>query len=117
MRPAIPSLRMLPIYVHSAVMPSAAYITAKRCVDIVVSALLLVVCVPIFLLLALLIKVTDGGSIFFRQKRVGQHGAHFDFYKFRSMCVNAEVLKAGLLNQNKHAHSITFKMCSDPRVT
>lgn len=117
-RPALPSIRMLPVYVHSAAMPSAAYITAKRWIDIAVSATLLIFCAPLFLLLALLIKMTDGGSVFFRQKRVGQNGVQFDFYKFRSMCVNAEALKAELMKLNKHsAKSITFKMCCDPRVT
>jgi lipopolysaccharide/colanic/teichoic acid biosynthesis glycosyltransferase len=41
----------------------------------------------------------------------------FDFFKFRSMIVNAEAKKAELLKMNKHGNSITFKMCRDPRVT
>ena len=55
--------------------------------------------------------------MFFRQKRVGLNGRVFDFFKFRSMIVNAEAKKAELLKMNKHANSITFKMCRDPRVT
>lgn len=108
---------MIPVYVHSAVMPSAAYIAAKRAVDVVVSATMLVLLAPLFLIMAVLIKLTDGGPIFFRQKRVGQHGVPFDFIKFRSMVVNAEDLKGELLKHNKHGSSITFKMCRDPRVT
>ncbi len=110
-------MRLLPVYVHSAVMPSAAYMTAKRTVDVLVSATMLILLSPLFLILALLIKLTDGGAVFFRQKRVGWNGVTFDFFKFRSMCVNAEALKAELLKQNKHSNSITFKMCRDPRVT
>ncbi len=72
---------------------------------------------PLFLIICLCIKLTDNGSVFFRQKRVGYNGHAFDFYKFRSMCVNAEALKAELMRQNKHSNSITFKMCRDPRVT
>src|SRR5262249_43892643 len=85
--------------------------------DVVVSASMLLLLSPLFILIALLIKLTDGGPVFFRQKRVGQNGVAFDFVKFRSMVGNAEALKADLLNHNKHASSITFKMCRDPRVT
>jgi lipopolysaccharide/colanic/teichoic acid biosynthesis glycosyltransferase len=116
-RIAKPSIRMMPVYVHSAVMPSAAYVAAKRALDVVVSATMLVFLSPLFLILTLLIKLTDGGPVFFRQKRVGENGFAFDFVKFRSMCVNAEALKPELIKQNKHANSITFKMCRDPRVT
>jgi lipopolysaccharide/colanic/teichoic acid biosynthesis glycosyltransferase len=108
---------MIPVYVHSAVMPSAAYVAAKRAIDVVVSAGMLLLLSPLFILIALLIKLTDGGPVFFRQKRVGQNGVAFDFVKFRSMIGNAESLKADLLKHNKHASSITFKMCRDPRVT
>lgn len=107
----------MPVYVHSAIMPSAAYVAAKRALDVVASATTLVLLSPLFMVLSLLIKLTDGGPVFFRQKRVGHNGIAFDFVKFRSMCVNAEALKAELLRQNKHANSITFKMCRDPRVT
>ncbi len=107
----------MPVYVHSAITPSAAYVAAKRALDVVASATTLVLLSPLFMVLSLLIKLTDGGPVFFRQKRVGHNGIAFDFIKFRSMCVNAEALKAELLRQNKHANSITFKMCRDPRVT
>jgi len=107
----------MPVYVHSAVMPSAAYMAAKRAIDVVVSATMLILLSPMFLVLSVLIKFTDGGSVLFRQKRVGQNGFAFDFIKFRSMCVNAEALKANLMKQNKHMNSITFKMSHDPRVT
>jgi lipopolysaccharide/colanic/teichoic acid biosynthesis glycosyltransferase len=117
LRQAPPATRMLPVFVYSAVMPSAAYIASKRAIDVVISASLLVALSPLFLIIALLIKLTDGGAIYFRQKRVGQNGVAFDFYKFRSMCANAESLKAELIRQNKHKNSVTFKMCRDPRVT
>jgi lipopolysaccharide/colanic/teichoic acid biosynthesis glycosyltransferase len=78
---------------------------------------MLIVLSPLFLTVALCVKLTDGGPIFFRQKRVGLNGRVFDFFKFRSMIVNAEAKKAELLKMNKHGNSITFKMCRDPRVT
>jgi len=116
-RLAGPGVRLLPVYVHSAVMPSAAYIAAKRGLDVIVSGTMLILLSPLFLVLSLMIKLTDGGSVFFRQKRVGWNGVEFDFYKFRSMVANAEALKTELMKQNKHSNSITFKMCRDPRVT
>jgi lipopolysaccharide/colanic/teichoic acid biosynthesis glycosyltransferase len=97
--------------------PSAAYTTAKRLLDLVVSLALLAALSPLFLVVALCVKLTDGGPVFFRQKRVGLNGRVFDFYKFRSMVVDAEARKAELLKLNKHGNSITFKMCRDPRVT
>jgi lipopolysaccharide/colanic/teichoic acid biosynthesis glycosyltransferase len=116
-RTAPPAVATLPVYVRSTAGPSAAYTTAKRLLDIGVSITLLMVLSPLFLIVALCVKLTDGGPVFFRQKRVGLNGRVFDFIKFRSMVVDAEFRKAELLKLNKHGNSITFKMCRDPRVT
>jgi exopolysaccharide biosynthesis polyprenyl glycosylphosphotransferase len=116
-RSAPPAVATLPVYVRSTAGPSAAYQTAKRLIDIGVALTLLTVLSPLFLIVALCVKLTDGGPVFFRQKRVGLNGRVFDFYKFRSMVVDAELRKAELLKLNKHGNSITFKMCRDPRVT
>lgn len=117
LRPASTSVRMLPVYMRSTQGPSTAYLTAKRMADIVVAGTMLICLAPVFLIVSLCVKFTDGGSVFFRQKRVGRDGRVFDFYKFRSMVLDAEAKKAELMRQNKHANSITFKMCRDPRVT
>src|SRR5262245_29329440 len=116
-RTAQPATKLLPVYVRSTVEPSAAYMTTKRLIDVSVSLALLIVLSPLFLIVALCIKLTDGGPVFFRQKRVGLNGRVFDFFKFRSMVVDAEAKKAELMRMNKHKNSITFKMCRDPRVT
>ena len=116
-RPAPPVVAMLPVYLRSTAGPSAAYLTTKRLLDITVALTALVVLSPLFLIVALCVKLTDGGPVFFRQKRVGLNGLVFDFFKFRSMCVDAEARKAELLRLNKHGNSITFKMLRDPRVT
>ncbi len=113
-RPVLPGVRTLPVYVRSAVLPTAAYCAAKRLVDVVFAATLVVVFSPIFLIVSLLIKVTDGGAVFFRQQRVGLDGIAFWFYKFRSMVPDAEERKSELAGQNKHHNSITFKMLRDP---
>jgi lipopolysaccharide/colanic/teichoic acid biosynthesis glycosyltransferase len=116
-RPAPPTVALLPVYLRSTTGPTAAYTTAKRLLDMAVSLAMLAVLSPLFLVVALCVKLTDGGPVFFRQKRVGLNGRVFDFFKFRSMIVNAEAKKAELLKMNKHGNSITFKMCRDPRVT
>lgn len=89
----------------------------KRTIDIVGSLTLLIVGSPIFLLVAILIKLTDGGPVLFWQTRVGYRGREFPFPKFRSMVTNAEELKKKLLDQNDHEDSVTFKMKRDPRIT
>jgi lipopolysaccharide/colanic/teichoic acid biosynthesis glycosyltransferase len=89
----------------------------KRTVDIVVALLMLVALLPIFLLIAALIKLTDRGPVLFWQARVGRWGREFPFPKFRSMVTNAEKLKDQLLTQSHHKESVTFKMKRDPRVT
>jgi lipopolysaccharide/colanic/teichoic acid biosynthesis glycosyltransferase len=111
------AVTLLPVYLRSTTGPSAAYLTAKRLLDIGVALAMLGVLSPLFLIVALCVKLTDGGPVFFRQKRVGLNGKVFDFFKFRSMVVDAEARKAELMQLNKHANSITFKMCRDPRVT
>ena len=60
----------------------------KRLMDIVGSALTLVLCAPLFLIMALAIKASSKGPVFFRQQRVGQYGRRFTFLKFRSMHIN-----------------------------
>lgn len=88
----------------------------KRALDIVGSAAALVALAPLFLVVALLIKL-DGGPVFFMQTRVGRHGRTFRMFKFRSMCRNAEQKLRELLAHNQHATGVTFKIKDDPRIT
>ena len=89
----------------------------KRSFDIVFSALALVLLFPLFLVVAILIKATSRGPVFFVQIRVGKYGRPFPFYKFRSMYRDAEKRKAELLAQNQSADGVIFKMKKDPRIT
>jgi lipopolysaccharide/colanic/teichoic acid biosynthesis glycosyltransferase len=89
----------------------------KRSFDILVSFLLLLACIPIFLLIALLVKLEDGGPVMFPQIRVGRYGRHFRMYKIRSMCLDAEQRLKDLIQKNHHAEGITFKIKDDPRIT
>ena len=89
----------------------------KRFLDILLSLIALIVLMPLFVILALIIKLTSPGPVFFVQVRVGQFGRPFNFYKFRSMYIDAEKRKAELLSQNQSADGVIFKMKDDPRIT
>lgn len=92
------------------------YAAAKRVFDMVFAlALLAALAVPM-LIVALLIKLTSRGPVFFKQVRVGRGGRHFWCYKFRSMCVDAESRKETLMHLNE-ANGPVFKIKHDPRVT
>ena len=107
------------IDVPSAVGPldGLFYGSIKRCMDIVISATALLILSPLLLLSAVVVKVTDGGSVFYKHTRVGEGGSEFTCYKFRSMVVNAEKMKAELAFFNSHDDHRTFKIPNDPRVT
>ncbi|MFW6639708.1 sugar transferase [Nocardiopsis algeriensis] len=89
---------------------------AKGAFDRCAAALALILLSPLFLVLAVLVRAEDGGPVFFGQTRVGRGGAEFTVYKFRTMVVGAEALKAALRPLNEH-NGVLFKMRQDPRVT
>lgn len=93
------------------------YEAFKRAADVILSFAGLILLSPLLMLIALAIKLSDGGPVLYTQLRVGQRGKTFRFYKFRSMIVNAEELKLTLLAQNQHSDQRTFKMADDPRIT
>ena len=87
----------------------------KRALDVIGSALLLLLFLPVIALVALLIKLQDGGPIIYRRRVVGPKG-EFDAFKLRSMRVDADEV----LNRNpemRHEFELNFKLKSDPRVT
>ncbi|MBI5027854.1 MAG: sugar transferase, partial [Actinobacteria bacterium] len=88
----------------------------KRTFDVLGSAVLLLLAAPVMGLVALAIRLEDGGPIMFRQPRVGLRGEVFECLKFRSMCVDAEERLAALVAQNEGAGPL-FKMTQDPRIT
>ena len=89
----------------------------KRMFDIAASITLMVLLLPVFLGVALAIRLESPGPILFKQKRVGRWGRLFTMWKFRSMYMDAEERKAELMAQNEMAGGVTFKMKDDPRVT
>jgi lipopolysaccharide/colanic/teichoic acid biosynthesis glycosyltransferase len=88
----------------------------KRGLDVVISALLLLVLLPVFLLLGFLVKISSRGPVFYSWRVVGKNGRPFVGYKFRSMVANADELKAGLEAENEMTGPV-FKLTRDPRVT
>ncbi len=101
---------------------------AKRGMDILGSLFLLVLLSPVFLVIAVAIKLTSRGPIMFRQQRIGEHGTSFTFLKFRSMFVNNDAsqhkdyvrkLIAGQAAKQptNGAGDGIFKLTNDPRIT
>ena len=88
----------------------------KRTGDLLAAAALLLVALPIFLAAAIMIRMEDGGPVFFRQIRIGRDGRPFEMLKFRSMRTNAERERASLLHETDR-DDMCFKMRVDPRVT
>ncbi|GGL87328.1 polyprenyl glycosylphosphotransferase [Nakamurella endophytica] len=90
----------------------------KRVFDIVGASVLLALLTPVFVGLGLAVKLTDRGSVFFRQQRVGLNGRSFKMIKFRSMVPNAEALLPQLMLAERDAgNTVLFKQKNDPRVT
>jgi len=92
----------------------------KRILDMVLTFLLLLVSTPIFLILALIIRLDSKGPILYTQKRLGKDGVTFDTYKFRTMFLNAEEKLFDLLASDPEAakeYTKYHKLANDPRVT
>ncbi len=92
----------------------------KRTFDIVFSIFALVCTLPFTLLLALVVKLSDGGPIFYKQRRITAAGKEFSCYKFRSMCVDAEEKLEELLRNDavlRKEWTENMKLKSDPRIT
>lgn len=90
---------------------------AKRAFDIVVAGILIAFLSPVFLTLAVLIRVTDPGPIFYKQERIGLRGTTFHMLKFRSMKVNADAELSELLAAQGAGDMPLFKVRDDPRIT
>ena len=102
---------------YSRMAGGVVYPLAKRALDIAVAATLLLVLAPLYALLAVVIKATDGGTVLFWQTRVGRWGQEFRFPKFRSMVPNADSRLHEVLALNQHKTGVTFKLKDDPRLT
>lgn len=91
-------------------------VAAKRTLDFVASGSLMIVLSPLFLVLALAVKLSSRGPVFYRWPVVGQGGRRFTGFKFRSMRANADQMKKQLEHLNEMSGPV-FKITNDPRVT
>jgi len=91
----------------------------KRVVDLVLASIGLIALAPFLLVIAIAVRRSSPGPVFFKQVRMGKRDRPFEMLKFRTMVVDAEERKANLLDLNKHAADDPrmFKMADDPRVT
>jgi exopolysaccharide biosynthesis polyprenyl glycosylphosphotransferase len=105
-----------PLLTFSAAPYDEIRLLLKRAIDVVLAAAGLIVLSPLMAFIALLVRLTSPGPAIFRQVRCGLNGRRFLFYKFRSMCHNAEDLKQGLVHLNAR-DEVVFKIPDDPRLT
>ncbi len=97
--------------------PKPVYDFLKRIFDFLFSLIAIILFSPIFLIILIMIKIDDPkGSVIYVSDRVGKNGKIFKFYKFRSMCTDADTKYSDLLCTNETGGP-TFKMKDDPRVT
>jgi len=102
-------LRLQPVFFAKMPVP-------KRLADIIVSSIALIALSPLMVAIAIAVKLTSKGPVFFNQQRAGLGGAPFRFLKYRTMYVDAEEKKSELLQFNERNGPV-FKMENDPRVT
>jgi exopolysaccharide biosynthesis polyprenyl glycosylphosphotransferase len=91
-------------------------LAVKAAFDWCLAGLALIMLAPLMGVLALMIRLADGGPALFTQVRVGKDGRAFRIYKFRTMVIDAERHKAQLMDRNEH-DGVLFKLRNDPRVT
>ena len=106
---------------HASDLAASADNAIKRMCDIFAALFGIILLTPLWIIVAAMVRLNDGGPAFFTQERVGLNGKTFTMFKFRTMRVDAEELKASLMEANE-AHSsagnsIMFKMANDPRIT
>jgi len=89
----------------------------KRWLDVCGSLSAIILLLPLFLVIALWLKLDSPGPLIYRQVRIGLHGRPFHFYKFRSMYIDSEARRASLEKANESRDGVIFKMKNDPRIT
>jgi len=106
----------VPILTISTGSKQQEYLWVKWALDMVLSAVALVLLAPVLAVTSLLIKLTSPGPVLFKQERVGYNRRHFHIYKFRTMIAGAEEMQASLEHLNE-SDGPTFKINNDPRIT
>src|SRR5947209_15599655 len=112
----VEELEGIPFLTFTTTPSNETQLALKRTLDIAVSLLLLALSLPVITLVALMIKITSPGSVFFKQKRIGLNGRMFVLYKFRTMIEDAHERRGEVEHLNEMTGPV-FKAKSDPRVT
>ena len=94
-----------------------AYKAFKRAIDIILSFIGLIVLSPIFLIVAIAIKLDSKGPVFFKHNRLGKNGKTIKIYKFRTMCDHAEDMIKDFNEEQKREFKENYKLTNDPRIT
>ena len=115
-RLAVDMIRGVPLLHFDACPPRLSYLRVKKLYSRTAAYIGLLVLSPLLLLVALLIRLTSRGPVFFLQTRIGTNGESFPMYKFRTMVEDAETQQAALESQNEAGEGL-FKIKDDPRVT
>jgi exopolysaccharide biosynthesis polyprenyl glycosylphosphotransferase len=113
--PFVEELFALPFYGFSPTLTRQSALAAKRILDVVGASATLLLALPLFVIIAVVIKLGSPGPVIFRQERVGFHGRRFWMYKFRTMVEGAERMR----NQVEHLNAMNgpvFKAARDPRL-
>ena len=114
-RVSFDTLGALPVLTFSATPHDEIRMLVKRATDMLLAGAALVLLFVPMLIVALLIRLTSPGPALFRQERCGLNGRRFMFYKFRSMCENAESMKASIEHLSRR--QLAVKIPGDPRMT
>lgn len=109
-------LDTMPILTFESTSNKLLSLFIKRLFDTFISAFILFLLSPVFLVVSVLVKLTSKGPVFFKQPRCSLNGRTFTIYKFRTMVENAESMQQELLTYNEMKGPV-FKMKNDPRVT
>jgi exopolysaccharide biosynthesis polyprenyl glycosylphosphotransferase len=104
-----------PLLTFSATPHDEIRLLVKRITDILLAGAALVLLFPVMVAVMVVIRLTSPGPAIFRQERCGLNGRRFVFYKFRSMCQNAEALRASL--EHLSERQLALKIPNDPRLT
>ena len=113
---AIETLRGIPLVTIREPPISGLSADIKRAFDLCSAVIGLVLCAPLMVIIALLIKLDSPGPVFFMQERVGQYGKHLWMWKFRTMVADAEQRLPQFIDVEKLEQPV-FKLQNDPRVT
>ena len=95
----------------------ARYIKVKRAIDCILSIMALIILSPIYLIIALAVKIDSPGPVFFKHTRIGKNGKTIKIYKYRTMFTNAEELIKQFTPEQMKEYKENFKLENDPRIT